>query len=260
MKLDFKSSKWDKEMKQLKDFNISLKKNYTTNVESILTKFQRKQDYCWLYGCLSSEYESVAQSYYADGDEKNVIKYTYLSALALLTMKRMHEKKIETTYSNLVNKLEDIEYAVCKIISVDCYDFLQNLCEPSIMSCIMKGDVDKAKKLVDSLDDNGDELTDVYYNSPIFIKTIYSSILNKNEEVFNDRIIKRIKKYRKNMLGYSTIIDYTSVGLIKAAKFYGLNCNIDIAEIPKFFFKPIDIKELKGIQLPMYDDVIKMLQ
>lgn len=261
MKLEYKSKKWDKEIKQLKEYSSSLNNDYLNNIKSIITKFDKKEkkDYCWLYGCLSLEYETIAHRYFADENMGEVLSYTYLSAVALLTLKKLYENHVETHYRNIDNRLSNIEYAVCKLISVDCCEVVRTCCSDTIMGSLLAGDVKKASHFLDHLADQGEPSEDIYYNAPIFLKPIYTALLEKDEKAFVDAIANRVKKYRKNMIGYSTIIDYTSIALIKLAAKYEINCTVDIVEIPQLFFETIDLESQNSLSLPRYEDIKQFL-
>lgn len=261
MKLAYKSKKWNKEISELNNAKKMYNGDYEISVKSLIYNFSETdfKDYCWFYGCLDINYGIVARTYFLDNDNKNVINNIYLSALSLLFLKRLYDNGVRTEYNNIQISLTGFEYAVCKLISVDCGEIMINFCNDSIVANLLLGNEIEAKVLVDELSDDSDSISSVYYNEPIFLKAIYKSILDRDENAFNENLAQRIKKYRKNMVGYSTIIDYTSIALIKVAKKYGLNCNINVIEIPDFFFEPINTEELLKLQLPFYDEVKKLL-
>lgn len=261
MRLDYKGNKWDKEMKEIKKNKIYFGENYLNNINwdvSRLTESTQK-DYCWFCGCLFGEYGTLSKIYLQEGDMKNVIINTYLSAKAFFTLKKLYEKGIETNYKNSQDDLLQIEYMMCKMISIDCFDVVVEYYKESIIGNLFVGNTESVKKSIEKLPDDGDKLDDIYYNTPVFLKSIYVSILNKDEREFNKALIKRVKKYRKNMVGYSTIIDYTSIALIKVAKKYGIYCDLNIIEMPNCFFAPINVDELLELQLPLQKDLNKLL-
>ena len=261
MRLKYKGKKWDKEMKEIEKNKKFFGENYLNNINWDLKKIAEssQKDYCWFFGCLSGEYATISKIYVQEGDIKNVLVNTYLSALAFFVLKRLYEKGIQTNYQNIQEDLLQLEYMTGKMIAIDCYDNVQQYCKDSIIGNLFIGNMENIKKSIEQLPDNGDELEDIYYNTPIFLKSIYIAILNKDEKEFNDALIKRVKKYRKNMLGYSTIIDYTSIALIKVAKKYGISCDLNIIEMPDYFFKPINVEGLSELRLPLQEDVNRIL-
>ena len=102
-----------------------------------------------------------------------------------------------------------------------------------------------------------DESREVYYTRQQHLKKIYQAIIEKNEKAFNEELIKRIKKCRKNMVGYLTIVDIVSIALIKIAKKAGLNYTFDVIEIPKMYFDETYKIDKEKVKLPFYDEFVK---
>lgn len=261
MKLDYKGKKWDKEMKKLHDYKKYYGEGYLKNVNAVTNKFYKSEikDYAWLYGCLDSNFQEISFIYFQENNFQKVIETTFLSARAMLIFKKIYEKGIKTQFVNVDSKLSELEYAICKLIAVDCFEMVSEDCEESIMGNLFIGNMNKAKKLVGQIPDGGLEKEDVYYRTPFFIKTLYQAIIDKNEEKFNDELYLRVKKYRKNAVGYSTIIDYISIALIKVARKIGIESNLHIIEVPDFFFEPININEIIKQELPFQTEINKLL-
>lgn len=243
MKIDFKSKKWDKEMKRLLDANDFMKNNYYNNIEGVYKRFLQTEpkDYIYLYGCLVNGFEIVSRCYFVDGNMEKVINNTYLSAKSFLSFKEKVENNENTTFTAIKDIMSNYEYTVCKLIAIEEIDLLNENLDDSIMKNLFYGDEKVARELIDKIPEGGDDLVSVYYNDTIFLKNIYNSILERDDKKFHNYIIQRIKKYRKNMVGYSTIIDYTSIALFKIAKKYGINKQIDVVEIPKCFWENIQV-------------------
>lgn len=261
MKLDYESKKWDKEMKKLQDYKKYCGEGYLNNVNAIISKFDKNQtkDYGWLYGCLDLNYQEISYIYLQENDFQNVLKNTYLSARATIIFQQIYKKGLVTQFTNIRNKLLLVEYAICKMISVDCFESISEYCKDTIMGNLFIGNMDKAQKLVVQISNGGENEDDVYYRTPFFVKVLYQAIINKDEKTFNDELCKRVKKYRKNMVGYTTLIDYTSIALIKVARKVGIESNLHIAEMPDFFFKPIDTREIMKQELPFQAEIDKLL-
>lgn len=258
MKIDFKSYKWDKEMKELKDVEKNMraiynakkdyyKSDYYVNFEYVYNKFKDShkpfQDYIWLYACFNGEFRSIAKYYLINNDNKKVIDCTFLSAKAWLLFKEFLDKGIDTSSPNIEINLSHYELIICQLIAVNQLESCGSNFEDSITANLHYMNEEKANKLISEIPDNADDYESIYYETPIFLKEIYKAILERDAKKFNDALIKRIKKYRKNMVGYSTIVDYTSIALLKIAEKYGIEKSINVVEIPEFFWDPTPIDE-----------------
>lgn len=260
MRLDYKGKRWEKEMKKLHDYKKYCGEGYLKNVNAVINKFHKTEnkDYAWLYGCLDANFQEISFIYLQENDSQKVIENTYLSARAMLIFKKMHEKGIKTQFANVNSKLSDLEYAVCKLIAVDCFETVSEDCQESIIGNIFTGNMNKAQKLVEQIPDGGSEKEDIYYRTPFFIKELYRAIIDRDEEKFNEELCLRVKKYRKNTVGYSTIIDYISIAFIKAAKKAEIVSNLHIIEVPDFFFGPINVNEVIKQELPFQTEINKL--
>lgn len=128
----------------------------------------------------------------------------------------------------------------------------------NLICLMLKQNYDKAKQLIDMLPDEVDESREIYYSKQKHLKNIYKAIVNHDEKVFNEELVKRIKKYRRNMVGYSTIIDIVSIALIKMAKLADVKCTVDVIEIPKMFFDKSYVIDKEKVKLPFYDEFLKL--
>ena len=97
------------------------------------------------------------------------------------------------------------------------------------------------------------------YEARKYVKPIFSTIISGNEKAFNEEISKRIRRYRKKMDEYSPIIDYPSIALIKVAKLYGIQCNVNAVEITECFLEPIDLSIFENLHIPLEEEVIQIL-
>lgn len=253
MKIEFKSKKWEKEIKSLKEAKKILKCNYYNNIKYVYERFLQSTppDYLYLYGCFVGDFEIVARTYFVDDNEHKVIDNTFLSVHAFFCFKEKLPEREFSKYVAIENTLSDYEYTVCKAIAINQLDYFANKCEDSIMANLFYGNEEIARQLIDRIPDDGDKQEAIYYISPIFLKQIYQAIIEKDAESFNKYMIQRIKKYRKNMVGYSTIIDYTSIALFKVAQKYGINKEIDVVEVPTYFWDDIQISEKIKDVLPV---------
>lgn len=259
MNLEFKGSKWDKEVAKYSKM-ISVTKAINKNEQFTICKFldSNPKDYLRLFSRLSSDYERMAAYYYlGDITSKEIIKYTYLSGYALLLTKCLYEKGIRTKYNEIIEKqLENIDFALYQLIATEGmnnpYISIQ---EDNLAVLMYRQKYEQAKLLLSQLEDKPDESNQIYYVSPEFLKQIYMAIIEHDEEKFNKELEVRIKKYRKNMVGYSTIIDVVSVALIKIAEQEGIHCTIDVIEIPKQFFDRTNGIDKSKDKLPYFDEI-----
>ena len=74
------------------------------------------------------------------------------------------------------------------------------------------------------------------------------------------KAFKRVDTYRKNMTSYATVIDFTTIGLLKTAKRYGMNVELNIAETPAFLKEDIDMEPFSALKIPFQDEMEKILK
>lgn len=250
MGIDYKSKKWDKEIRELKKSKLIIEDNYYCNIKYVYNRFLKTNpyDYIYVYGCFVYEFELIARAFYIENNYQKMFNNIFLSVKSFLCLKECVVGEDINVYKKVSQIMNDHEYTVCKMISINQLEFLKKYFDDSIMARLYFQNIDEAKKLVVNIPDVTDESQTIYYNTPVFLKQIYLSIINKDEKKFNELMISRVKKYRKNMVGYSTVIDYTSVALIKVAKKNGIDIQFDIVEVPKCFFDEIVISdEVKDI-------------
>lgn len=262
MKLEYKGKKWDKEVE---NYQKTLKKTKAINNNELYTidKFlnDNQGDYLWLFCHLSGNYERMVVYYYLDNPEsKEIIKYTYLSGCALLMTKYMYEKGIRTKINRIIeNCIAEIDFALFQLIAVDKIEnpYIKILDNDLIM-LMYHQKYEQAKAILNQLPDDLDESREVYYVSPEFLKKIYIAIIEHDEKGFNEELARRIKKYRRNMVGYSTIVDIVSVALIKMAEREGIHCTVDVIEIPRQFFDGTCKIDKDKDKLPFYDEFLEL--
>jgi len=210
---------------------------------------------------LAGNYERMSVYYYLDNIEsKEIIKYTYLSGCALLMTKYMYEKGIRTKINRIIeNCIAEIEFALFQLIAVGETDNPYIASEENNLIMLMYCQkYEQANMVLSQLPDELDESREVYYVRPEFLKKIYMAIIEHDEKSFNEELAKRIKKYRRNMVGYSTIIDVVSIALIKMAEREGIHCTVDVIEIPKQFFDGTCEIDKDKDKLPFYDEFLKL--
>ena len=177
----------------------------------------------------------------------------------MLISEYLYAKGMRTQYNEIIENsiIQDKDVALFQLIAVDEMNVPYiSLEENNLIMLMYHQKYEQAKLLLEKLSDNPDEAYEIYYLNPENLKTIYMAIIEHDEKRFNEELVKRIKKYRKNMVGYSTIIDIASVALIKMAEREGLCCMVDVIEIPKQFFDKACVIDKSEIKLPYYDEFI----
>ena len=209
MNIEFNNRKRDKEIKNIKEWNKSLKSNYYHNTQNAYILFSETipYDYIYFYGRCVTDFEIIANSYLVDNLPNKVINNVYLSANAFFMFKKKVEEHENTEFANVENKLLEYEYSVCKLIAIDQLSLFVDKCQDSITANLFLGNEKLAKKHIDMIPDNSKETKSIYYNQPIYLKDIYNAIIERDSVKFHDLIIRRIKKYRRNMVDYSIIIE-----------------------------------------------------
>lgn len=263
MKIKYKGNKWDKEVlkyqKMINETKGIINKNELYTIDKFLK--DNSNDYLRLYSRLSGNYERMATYYYLDDiNNMDVKKYTYLSGYAMLITKYLYEKGVRTIYNEIIeNDISNIDYALYQLIAVGEVDNPYIVSEEyNLIMLMYHQKYDQAKLLLEQLTDTPDESNEIYYVNPEYLKKIYMAIIEHDENGFNEELAKRIKKYRKNMVGYSTIIDVVSIALIKIADKEGLHCTVDVIETPKLFFNKTYEINKDEVKLPYYDEFLSL--
>ena len=263
MSLDYESKTWAKEVTNFNKYKKEVRGIYNSNEINAINSFinSRNNDYLRLYSRLFGTYRQMATVLYFENiNNKKCIDFSYLSGMALIYTKIMYDNDIKTELNRILeNRIQEIDFALYEMISCNEVNvpFLRED-DNNLISLVLYQKYENAKAILSELPDDVDESREVYYVRPVFLKNIYLSIVNHDEKMFNDELTKRIKKYRKNMVGYSTIIDVVSIALIKMAKLAGINCTIDVIEIPKMFFDESYVIDKETIKLPFYDEFLKL--
>lgn len=266
MILEYKGKKWEKEIKDNQKFKKVINGAFNSNEMHFIKEFEKSgcKDYLSLYFHLFGTYENMATYYYLDNiQSRDVIKYTYMSGMAKLITKCSYKKGIRTNnnFENSIIQREvigNMDFSLFQLIAVEeMSSSLLDIEKENLIMLMYHQKYEQARSILETLPDNPDESKEIYYEQAVHLKQIYIAIIEKNEKKFNEELAKRIKKYRKNMVGYSTIVDIVSVALIKMAKQAGINCTVDVIEIPKQFFDDRCKINKEECKLPYFDDFLK---
>lgn len=258
MKIAYKTKKWDNEVAQSIDFinavnapdvsegqpdiNFLIEEYNATKCDTeIAVNDYRVHDVVSLYYLIGNQYYLAADTAWMvyENAQKSA-DYLYLYLLAKRKAYDLQKSGVEITNPAVAKGLQSVRelrimvYSAIAIGEAELFEeYLKQL--PIIYS-LYNGDYETARVLVNEIADSPDEAREVYYRDEKFLKNIFIALLDRNEKLFNEELIKRIKKLRRNMVDYLTVVDITSIAIIKLAEKCGLSCNFDIIEIPKYFF------------------------
>lgn len=237
LKLDYKNKKWDKEVMEFSKVWKDMKGEFTSThnikyFEKILITDSEpdKRSYDDFLEVCAREYDTAAEEYYIqDITDYRAVDYTYLSGWAGVRKSKLFGEEPE-------DENPALQSALYKLIATG-QTQTTYLTEPNgIISYVYNGCYEKARELLDRVEEDTELVYGSYYTKINCLKRIYMAILDGDETAFNEELMLRIKKYRRNMVGWTTIIDYISVALIKMAQKAGINYTFDVIEIPKLFF------------------------
>lgn len=261
MRIEYKGKKWEKEIKEYQTFFKQINYQFNRGENYLIQEFENnnKRNPYRLFACLEGEYEAMARYYYMYNNHSDeVVKYTYLSGRAGLIVKRLWGKGFREAYIS-DSKATDVDYSLFSLIACnETLDELVNVEAENLIMLMYNQNYELANQVLNSIEvnekGNGCEW---YYYDASYLKPIYMAIINHDEKAFNEGVEKRIKKYRSSMVGYSVIVDVVSVALIKIAKKAGIDCTVDVIEIPKQFLSEERLINPEECKLPYYDELVE---
>jgi len=253
MNILFKSKKWDKEkdeaIRNRNEFyshnnvsnNIPIEEiNINNYIKGYLSGNGLIKDLNSLYYQIGNQYYFMAISdwlMFNDAQKSAIDLYLYLlSKKKSYDLMHNGEKSKNPSIQRAMHNGRDYKLMMCTAIALDQFELIQaykDYCP--IITFIYQQNNERAKELVERIPESVDNSREVYYIEDKFLKKIYLAILHKDEAMFNEELVNRIKKLRKNMVGYLTIIDIISISMIKLGNKQGLNCNFNVIEIPEYF-------------------------
>ncbi len=256
-KILYRTKKWDKEITQINEVGKKLEEIYgissaaQLNINSYLVNYRKylntqTKNVDSSFDFISFYYQLAMQYYIASGE--NWLLYNDFDScvgnlyLFLLSMKKAYDLAknskviLNPAVKNAMSR-DDIYLIAHSAMAIHQFSLWSDYSyKIQILTAFYQKDLELARKLVEQLPDNVEDNREVYFYDDKFLKKIYLAILDKDEVRFNDELLNRIKKLRKNPVGYLTYVDIVSISLINLAKKQGLNYNFDVIEIPKYFF------------------------
>ncbi len=274
--LVYQPPKWEKELSnkskiwKKQDGKISAYYNMMALLTRNEQKDSAKRNYCGIYSTLHLQYHIIAGNLYLKNpDDIQCVTYCYLSGLAgifaYLFDKAVGEKiskqQENSDITEMENAVKNFAFSILQLYAVNqpIPPYIKNI--NHLYISLFEGDFEKTRSL---LSETGSEF-DLSNPNKLWIseieRSIIQAIISKDDNALYKSLIQHIKKYRKWPVGYSTFIDICSIAYIKLARQYGMNCELNIIEIPKMFFDDtvcrIDVKEIK---LPFYKDAVEQLK
>ncbi|MDE6591858.1 MAG: hypothetical protein K2K57_02185 [Oscillospiraceae bacterium] len=262
MEIDFDFPKWYKEKKRREEQNNSpYMLSPKDDIECLITAYkdpeEAKKKYAFpplvddivsLYYLLSLNYRHLGENeWILGGSYEKCAENLYLFILAYIKAYELSGRGIEITNSSvkdLIGKkayLGDLLYTAISLNETemlrslvgadgDIYSFLDDssLCAVYSLFC---GDEEKAAVYIKNMNEDSFEDEAAFKN----FKGILEAVLKRDENKFNLLLAKKIKKQRKELLGYLTVADVCSAALIKTAEKYGISYGFKVIEIPEGF-------------------------
>lgn len=267
--LDYQSPKWEKEQKkdsqllrQLKGADITL-----NSLEKLIEEekeFPELRDYRSLYRNLHLTYRILAGvSYLRNPTDQQCIKYTYLSGvsavLAYLFYVSDPPEKLDKT--DRQNVILDFSLGTLQLYAVNqplpsCIHHIDN---PYVQ--LLLGKIDNATSLLNKLDSQFNPSEPYQFWISESERAIIQAAIEKDSQTMKDLLVQRIKRYRKEPVGCSVFLDIYSIAFIKLAHTWNMNCDINIIEIPSFFFNDTVCKiNPSTTQVPFFEEAKKELE
>ena len=242
MKLPYSTKKWEKELKaaQAYDGIISTLNNITMLGNAYDDREKGRlpavEDEATLFFLMGNEYRQLADyEYLMNKDSRKslayLIKYIELGIKAYSLyqqgeMIKNNAVKNSLSHEDFINELAFTAVAAGK------YETVSGVMKGTVIDALYNGCLDEARDRVSAYTCPTDEGREVYYRDMCFLKNAVIALTDRDTETFSHELEPRIRKYRKNMVGYSTIIDTVSAALIKLAEKAGVKVHIDVIEIP----------------------------
>lgn len=254
--LKYQSPKWEKLKKELVQIGYDFSK--APNIDSHMQRLKNSKmeitDYCQYFSSLSLVYSSWAVDAYLNNPyDPRIIDNTYCSGMAGVLAQQLgglHLNQWEGIFQRALYELAAIGYTDI------CY-FQENT---SVLSCMINGNFELAEQILSTVEMDMTPRIGSQYTELKYLKNLYVAIIKKDEPLFNNEIVRRIKTYRKNPYTHSVVIDFPLIALIKIAKKYGMSYKENVAEIPAIMLKKEICINTEQLKLPFSDEALKLFR
>jgi len=269
MKLVYRPKKWDKQLqvdkqiwKELGGF-VSLK-NLKSAIKKEQLKIPKERNYQSFFSCCSLYCNSIASAYYlCDTEDLRSLYYTYLSGKSAILERQFASLYVKKGREIFEAKrgMEVFDYHILQMIAIGqplpkCVQQIDN-----IYIQLLNKDIDSVDKYIQSRKDKIDS-GNFWGNDVSEDECMDIEMILKGDKVsLRNGLMQGIKEDRKEPIDYFNIIDIYSTAMIKLARKYGMDIDIDVIEIPKLFFdeKCCNIDKSK-IEVPFYEEALAVLK
>lgn len=263
IKLPYENPKWEKERNSLLDARRKYFKNTapldtnTINLDGYIRDFNEKtaaeKDYASFFYKISVRLSLMARNFYLfDSLNPIYLDCMYQSGLAGIIANGLGGVPL----NQWKNDLQLVTYELVALEETD-FSFFKN--ENSVINCLLCGNLEAASNLLQPIEMDIAVLNGSRYIEMKYLKNLYLAIVEQDEVAFNNELILRVQRFRRNSYDHSVVIDTPGAAMIKLAKQYGIHCNLNFAEYPDALLNQPYIVDPIKFKLPFYDEVIKIL-
>lgn len=269
-KIVYQPSKWEKELRNKEKVwnkqhgKMSAYNNLNALIKQNETKDSSQRNYFQIYSNMHLKYRIIAGNLYLrDQQDTHCLDYCYLSAMAGVFSHLFDTPELQNS-RNVTEQQNAIKYLAFSIFQLYAVNqpippYIQKMNHLYVK--LLMGDFEKANFLLLETETEFDPRNPDKLWIDAVERAVIRALINKDEDTLKKALITRIREYRKWPVGYSTFIDIFSIALIKLARQYGMNCEIDVIEIPKFFFdKEVCSIDIENVKLPFFEDAVEELK
>lgn len=269
-KIVYQPSKWGKELRNKEKVwnkqhgQMSAQNNLTALIKQNETEDSLQRDYCRIYSNMHLGYQIIAENLYLrNQQDTNCLNYCYLSGMSGVFSHLFDTSEIQShrDATEQQNAIKNFAFSLLQLYAVNqpIPAYVQKM--DHLYVKLLMGDFERVNSL---LVETGTEFNP---GNPYKLwvgvaeRAVIQALIDKDGNALHKAIATRIREYRKWPVGYSTFIDVFSIALMKLAYQYGMHCEINVIEIPEFFFDEevcsIDNTEIK---IPFFDDAVNELK
>ncbi len=256
--LDYSVKLWEKEKENL----IKILKKYPGSLGDEISFYTKRLNndksdlYISDYNCLMFSYRSCAKKYYICKDDVlNCKKYFYLAAKALEMCYLLYDNGIPHGGANtyiITERREQLLGSFCALIAGNEKLALRLLSvktlDGSLLESIILQDYEKERALFEEIDSHDGS-----------IRALLGNVINKDEELLLQNIVKYIKAKRRQYSLDVILIDEYVLGILKLAHKHGMKCDIKAAELPMILLQDMEIN-FEEIKLPREAEMLELLR